>query len=104
MLPNVATGGHRPSLKMAIINRTGICLPSRQKRLKAEVWCYCLMPIAAIADISICECVSPVTFAKVVFRRFGSMVMGENHLRDAARYVSFNPVRAGLVRRASDWK
>jgi putative transposase len=30
--------------------------------------------------------------------------MDEDHLFHAARYVSLNPVRAGLVRRAQDWK
>jgi putative transposase len=35
--------------------------------------------------------------------RFGSVVMDEDHLIAAARYVSLNPVRARLVRRAKDW-
>ena len=36
--------------------------------------------------------------------RFGSVVMDEAHLAHAVRYVSLNPVRAGLVKRAQDWK
>lgn len=35
--------------------------------------------------------------------RFGSVVMDEPHLYQAVRYVSLNPVRAGLVTRAKDW-
>ena len=35
--------------------------------------------------------------------RFGSVAMDEEHLLAAARYVSVNPVRARLVRRAKDW-
>ncbi len=36
--------------------------------------------------------------------RFGSVVMDEAHLYTAFAYVSLNPVRARLVRRAQDWK
>ncbi len=35
--------------------------------------------------------------------RFSSVVMDEDHLMDAARYVALNPVRAGLVAKAEDW-
>lgn len=36
--------------------------------------------------------------------RFASVAMDEPHLAAAARYVEMNPVRAGLVRRAEDWR
>jgi putative transposase len=36
--------------------------------------------------------------------RFGSVVMDEEHLAHAVRYVSMNPVRAGLVERAEEWR
>ncbi len=36
--------------------------------------------------------------------RFASFAMDEPHLLAAARYVELNPVRAGLVRRARDWR
>ncbi len=36
--------------------------------------------------------------------RFGSVVMDEDHLMAAARYVALNPVRAGLAARAEDWR
>lgn len=35
--------------------------------------------------------------------RFASVVMDERHLLAALRYVALNPVRAGLVERATDW-
>ena len=35
--------------------------------------------------------------------RFGSVVMDEDHLAAALRYVALNPVRARLVSRAEDW-
>ena len=36
--------------------------------------------------------------------RFGSVVMDEGHLAAALGYVSLNPVRARLVKRAQDWR
>jgi len=35
--------------------------------------------------------------------RFSSVVMDEDHLMAAARYVALNPVRARLVAKAADW-
>ena len=36
--------------------------------------------------------------------RFHSFALDEGHLLACARYVELNPVRAGLVRRARDWR
>jgi putative transposase len=36
--------------------------------------------------------------------RYGSVVMDEEHLARAIACVSLNPVRAGLVERADDWR
>ena len=36
--------------------------------------------------------------------RYGSVVMDEAHLYNAFAYVVLNPVRAGLVERAQDWR
>ncbi|HEX8469253.1 MAG TPA: transposase [Allosphingosinicella sp.] len=36
--------------------------------------------------------------------RFGCVAMDEAHLAAAVRYVLLNPVRAGLVKRARDWR
>ncbi len=35
--------------------------------------------------------------------RFGCVAMDDEHCQAALRYVAMNPVRAGLVTRASDW-
>ena len=36
--------------------------------------------------------------------RFGCVAMDEPHLLAALRYVALNPVRAGMVQRAADWR
>jgi putative transposase len=36
--------------------------------------------------------------------RYGSVVLDEDHLMAAARYVALNPARARLVSRAQDWR
>ena len=93
------------------------------RRAGAQVWAYCLMPnhvhlIVVPAD----EDGLRRTFADAHRRytglinarnkwtghlwqgRFGAVAMDEAHLMAAARYVALNPVRAGLVRRAEDWR
>lgn len=86
------------------------------------VWAYCLMPNHVHLILVPSE---PAGLARVVggvhrrytnyihartrwvghlFQsRFASVVMDEAHLFHAIRYVSVNPVRAGLVARADDW-
>jgi len=89
----------------------------------AEIWAYCLMPnhvhiILTPSD----EDGLRATLADLHRRytgainaqhrwtghlwqgRFGSVPMDEPHLLAAIRYVSLNPVRAGLARSARDWK
>lgn len=91
-------------------------------KARASVWCYCLMPnhvhvIVVPSD----EDGLRRTFADVHRRytgfinarnrwtghlwqgRFGAVAMDEDYLANAVRYVSLNPVRARLVRRAQDW-
>jgi putative transposase len=88
-----------------------------------EVWAYCLMPnhvhlILTPADADGLR----ATLAEAHRRyttfinnrhgwtghlwqgRFGSVPMDEDHLAGAVRYVSLNPVRAGLVKKAQDWE
>ena len=36
--------------------------------------------------------------------RFGCVAMDEEHLCAAVRYIALNPVRAGLVERAEEWR
>ena len=98
-------------------------LAQAAERCGAQVWCYCLMPnhvhvIVVPAD----EDGLRRTFADVHRRytgyinarnrwtghlwqgRFGAVAMDEEHLANAVRYVSLNPVRARLVKRAQDWR
>ncbi len=89
----------------------------------AEIWCYCLMPNHVhIIIVPSDEDGLRRTFADAHRRytgyinarmretghlwqgRFGSFVMDEEHLAHAVRYVSMNPVRAGMVDRAEDWR
>ena len=87
------------------------------------VWAYCLMPnhvhlILVPSDedglrAALGEAHRRYTRA-VNFRegwrgylwqgRFASFVMDERHLLAAARYVELNPVRAGLVKQARQWR
>ncbi len=88
----------------------------------AEIWCYCLMPNHVhVIVVPFDEDGLRRTFADAHRRytgyvnarmrvtghlwqgRFGSVVMDEPHLASAVRYVSLNPVRAGLVDRPRDW-
>jgi len=89
----------------------------------AEVWAYCLMPnhVHIILTPS-GEDGLRGTFADLHRRytgeinarhrwtghlwqgRFGSVPMDEEHLIAAVRYVSLNPVRAGMARRPEDWR
>ncbi|MGD0900924.1 MAG: transposase [Thermoguttaceae bacterium] len=88
-----------------------------------EVWAYCLMPnhihLVAVPQSedglarAIGEAHRRYT-RRINFRekwrgylwqgRFASFVMDEPYLLAAARYVELNPVRAGLVGDAADWR
>ena len=91
-------------------------------KARAEVWAYCLMPNHVhIILVPSDEDGLRRTFADLHRRytgivnararttghlwqgRYGSVAMDEAHLLTAVRYVSLNPVRARLVRRAQDW-
>jgi len=98
-------------------------LSEAARKAEAEIWCYCLMPNHVhVIIVPSDEDGLRRTFADAHRRytgyinarmrvtghlwqgRFGSVVMDEEHLAHAVRYVSMNPVRAGLVERAEDWK
>ncbi|HLI66784.1 MAG TPA: transposase [Caulobacteraceae bacterium] len=89
---------------------------------EVEVWAYCLMPnhvhIVATPERpqALAEAVGAthVRYTRAVNRRegwtgylwqgrFASFPMDEAYLRQCARYVGLNPVRAGIVGRAIDW-
>ena len=89
----------------------------------AEIWCYCLMPNHVhVVIVPSDEDGLRRTFADTHRRytafinarsrwtghlwqgRFGAVAMDEEHLANAVRYVSLNPVRARLVDRARDWR
>ncbi len=97
-------------------------LSTRAKVHGVEVWSWVLMPnhVHLILAPPTAEALSAVM--SVVHRRyaghiharlkrtghfwqgrFGCVAMDESHLGAALRYVALNPVRAGLVGRASDW-
>lgn len=98
-------------------------LSQAAERAEVEIWCYCLMPnhvhiIAVPSD----EDGLRRAFADTHRRytgfinararwtghlwqgRFGAVAMDEAHLANAMRYVTLNPVRAGLVARAEQWR
>ena len=98
-------------------------LAQAAERARVEVWAYCLMPnhVHAIVVPSDEDGLRR-TFGDLHRRytayvnararrtghvwqgRFGSVAMDEAHLAHALRYVSLNPVRAGLVAQAADWR
>lgn len=97
-------------------------LAAAAKEARVEVWAYCLMPNHVHAIIvPRDEDGLRATFAHAHRRytgyinarkrqtghlwqgRFGSVAMDEAHLWHALRYVSLNPVRAGLCSKAQDW-
>ncbi len=98
-------------------------LAEAARKAEAEIWCYCLMPNHVhIIIVPSDKDGLRRTFADAHRRytgyinarmrvtghlwqgRFGSVVMDEEHLACAVRYVSLNPVRAGLAERAQDWR
>lgn len=87
-----------------------------------EVWAYCLMPnhthlIATPSDdkgLARAMAVLNATYARRIHAkrelsghlwqgRYASFPMDETYLYRCVRYVGLNPVRAGLVAKASDW-
>lgn len=98
-------------------------LATQTRRHGVEVWAYCLMPnhvhlILTLRDEGgLARAIGETHrhysalvngrqgWSGHLFQaRFASVVMDERHLLVAARYVALNPVRAGLVVRAEDWR
>ena len=98
-------------------------LAESSARARTQVWAYCLMPNHVhIILVPSDEDGLRRTFADLHRRytgfinararvtghlwqgRYGSVVMDEDHLLNAVRYVTLNPVRAKLVKRAREWQ
>lgn len=98
-------------------------LAESSARARTKVWAYCLMPNHVhMIVVPSNEDGLRQTFADLHRRytsfinararttghlwqgRYGSVIMDEAHLLTAIRYVTLNPVRAELVKRARDWK
>ena len=98
-------------------------LAEQVRKARVEVWAYCLMPnhVHLILCPSDGEGLSRALGAAhkrwanfinargrwkgpLFDRRFASVAMDEPHLIAALRYVALNPVRAGFVQMARDWK
>ena len=93
------------------------------KKAGTKVWAYCLMPnhvhlilvpehedgLRAALGEAHRRYTRMVNFREgcrghLWQERFHSFPMDEGHLQACARYVELNPVRAGLVKRAEDWR
>ncbi len=92
-------------------------------KFQVEAWAYCLMP-NHIHLIVVPETKDSLNKAigeahrrykrQINFRegwrshlwqgRFSSFIMDEKYLLACARYVEFNPVRAGFVKKPEDWQ
>jgi putative transposase len=102
------------------IYRTLLASQARKERL--AIWAYCLMPnhvhlIAVPGDprgLSRAIGETHRLYTNIINARYGwighlfqsrfaSVVMDDDHLMAAVRYVSLNPVRARLVQKADDW-
>jgi putative transposase len=98
-------------------------LAEETRRAGVEVWAYCLMPnhvhlvMTPAREDGLGRAVGEAhrrwtafVNARARWRghlfdgRFASVVMDETHLLSAVRYISLNPVRAGLTARAADWR
>ncbi len=98
-------------------------LAERCRKAGVEIWSYCLMPnhvhliltpstpdglgrALGEAHRRYCGVINArLRVTGHLFQsRFGSVVMDEEHLMAAIRYVALNPVRARLVARAQDWR
>jgi len=97
-------------------------LAKQAAKAKVAIWAYCLMPnhvhlvLVPENEAGLSRAVGETHRRYTNFinaragwtghlfqSRFASVAMDEGHLLNAIRYVSLNPVRAGLAVRAKDW-
>ncbi len=98
-------------------------LGEQMRKAEVELWAYCLMPnhvhliLCPKTDAGLGRAIGAAHRRWANFingrgrwrghlfdGRFASVAMDEDHLLSAVRYVALNPVRAGLVSRATDWR
>ncbi len=98
-------------------------LAEQMRKANVDVWAYCLMPnhvhliVCPHSEDGLAQALGAAhrrwaNFINARGRwrghlfdgRFASVVMDEDHLLAAVRYVALNPVRARLVARAEDWR
>jgi putative transposase len=98
-------------------------LVAQCRKWNVEIWAYCLMPthvhmvLTPASAIGLARVLGEThrrytsvinarlrTEGHLFQGRFGSVVMDEDYLRAAIRYIALNPVRARLVARAEDWR
>ena len=98
-------------------------LAEQTRKAEVDVWAYCLMPnhvhmiLRPTRSDDLGRAVGEAHRRYTNFinargrwtghlfqSRFASVVLDDLHLIRAVRYVSLNPVRAGLVARPQDWK
>jgi putative transposase len=98
-------------------------LAEAARQVNTEIWAYCLMPnhvhliMTPYGEDGLRATLAEAHRRYTTFinqrhgwtghlwqGRFGSVPMDEDHLAGAVRYVSLNPVRAGLASRAQDWE
>jgi putative transposase len=125
-LPHLVTqrgnGGQRTFFEEADYIFYRDCLAASCRAASVEVWAWCLMPshvhlILVPSDSDgMRRALAPAhrRYAGHVHARqkrtghfwqgrYGAVVMDEDHLAAALRYVALNPVRARLVKAAQDW-
>jgi putative transposase len=97
-------------------------LAERAEKLRVQVWGWCLMPthvhliVAPKTEDGLARAIGETHRRYTAFvnararqtghlfqGRFSSSPMDKEHPLAALRYVTLNPVRAGLVRKAQDW-
>ena len=97
-------------------------LAEQMRKAEVEVWAYCLMPnhvhliLTPSDEGGLAKALGSAHRRRANFvnargrwrghlfdGRYASVAMDEDHLLAAVRYVTLNPVRAGLAARAPDW-
>jgi putative transposase len=98
-------------------------LASESKRNYVEIWAWCLLPgrihllMTPSDTMGLGNCMAGLSrqYSKYANKRanrrghlfgsrYSSIVIGEDNIGAAYRYVALSPVRAGLANRAEDWR